>query len=67
MKVTKELRSLPERELQEKLREFKKELLKLNVQVVTGAQASNPGKLRQTKKNIARTLTLLKEKEVKLR
>jgi len=48
-----------------RLEEFKKELSKLNVQVATGAVASSSGKLRQTKKNIARVLTLLKEKEVK--
>ena len=47
-----------------KLDEFKKELLKLNVQVATGANTSNPGKLRQTKKNIARILTILNQKEV---
>ena len=64
MKATKDFRSLSKTELQERLGEFKKELLKLNVQVATGANTANPGKLRQTKKNIARVLTLLKEKEV---
>ena len=63
MKVTKELRALSSKELHEKLGEFKKELLKLNAQVAGGASASNPGQLKQTKKNIARVLTLLKEKE----
>ena len=64
MKITKNFRSLSREELQERLGEFKKELLKLNVQVATGANTANPGKLKQTKKNIARVLTLLKEKEV---
>tara|TARA_Y100000034_G_C6779907_1_gene348510 strand:+ start:507 stop:707 length:201 start_codon:yes stop_codon:yes gene_type:complete len=64
MKITKELRELPAPELQSRLKEFKKELLKLNVEVATGANPSSPGKLKQTKKNIARILTLLKEKEV---
>lgn len=63
MKLTKELRDLSTSELENRLGEFKKELLKLNVQVSTGASPESPGKLRQTKKNIARILTLLKEKE----
>ena len=64
MKITKELRGLSGVELQSRLKEFKKELLKLNVEVSTGANPSSPGKLKQTKKNIARILTLLKENEV---
>lgn len=64
MKVTKDLRPLQSNELQKRLEEFKKELLKLNVQVSTGGSAANPGKLKQTKKNIARILTLIKEREV---
>lgn len=63
MKTTKIFRSLSQNELQERLGEFKKELLKLNVQVATGANTANPGKLKQTKKNIARILTLLEEKK----
>lgn len=62
MKITKSFREQQIPELKEKLEEFKKELLKLNVQVATGS-AANPGKLKQTKKNIARILTLIREKE----
>jgi len=66
MKITKELKDLSEEQLNVRLEEFKKELLKLNVQVATGASPESPGKLKQTKKNIARILTLLREKnEVK--
>ena len=64
MKTTKDLRALSSTELHTRLVEFKKELLKLNVQVATGANPASPGKLRQTKKNIARIMTLLAEKEV---
>ena len=64
MKITKELRALSKGELKKRAEEFKKELLKLNVQVVSGANTASPGKLRQTKKNIARINTLLKEAEV---
>jgi len=67
MKVTKELRSLSKQELEKRLEEFKKELLKLNVQVASGANTTSPGKLRQTKKNIARIKTLFKEMEEKSR
>ncbi len=62
MKITKELRALSEAEMKSRLGEFKKELLKLNVEVATGANPSSPGRVKQTKKNIARILTLLKEK-----
>lgn len=65
MKIMKELKELSLPVLQERLVEFKKELLKLNVQVATGANTANPGKLKKTKKNIARILTVLKEKEGK--
>ena len=61
MKVTKELRKLSSEEMVKRLEEFKKELLKLNVEVATGANPANAGKLRQTKKNIARILTLQQE------
>jgi len=63
MKTTKDLRALSSPELKIRLVEFKKELLKLNVQVATGANPASPGKLRQTKKNIARIMTLTHEKE----
>jgi len=66
MKITKELRGLSPKERKTRLEEFKKELLKLNVQVATGANTTSPGKLKQTKKNIARILTLMNEKEEKL-
>ena len=65
MKITNELRSLSVEEMEKRLEEFKKELLKLNVEVATGANPANSGKLRQTKKNVARILTLIRESEVK--
>lgn len=57
--------SLSEEQLRERLVEFKKELLKLNSQVASGANVQNPGKLKQIKKNIARVLMLLNQKEAK--
>ena len=58
MSISPELKSLSRQELEARLQESRKELLKLNVQVATG-NARNPGKVKQTKKNIARLLTLL--------
>lgn len=63
-KINKTLKDLSTSELNERMKEFKKELLKLNVEVATGANTTSPGKLRNTKKNIARVLTLLKQKGV---
>ncbi len=66
MKVAKELRGLSPEQLQARLAEFKKELLKLNVQVATGANPESPGRLKRVKKNIARGLTIIRENEVRI-
>ena len=63
MKITKELRELSPEELKTRMVEFRTELLKLSVEVASGANPSSPGKIKQVKKNVARILTLLKEKE----
>ena len=65
MSINKELRGLSSEELNSRLTESRKELLKLNVQVATGASAAGSGKIKQTKKNIARMLSLLHQREVK--
>ena len=59
MKIVKELRALSPAELSTRLRESKKELLKLYGTAATGAAV---GKIKKNKKNIARILTLLHEK-----
>jgi ribosomal protein L29 len=64
MKATKEMKSLQHSELKVRLEEFKKELLKHHVKAASGASAVNPGKFKQTKKNIARVLTLMNQKRV---
>lgn len=66
MKITKELRGFSAEELRARKEEMQKELLKMNTQVATGTNVSNPGKLKLTKKNVARILTLLKEKGGKI-
>lgn len=62
MKITKNFRGLPENDLSERLKEFKKELLKLSVQVTTGTAAQSSGKIRQLKKNVARIATIVQER-----
>ena len=59
---TKELRNLTKKDLETKLDELKKELIKLNAQVATGTVPKSPGQIKQIKKTIAKILTLQKEK-----
>jgi len=61
----KELRGLEKAELQQKIVELHKELMKDNAQVATGTIPKNPGKLKLAKKTIARIKTILAEKEAK--
>lgn len=58
MKAAKELRNLSAEELTLRIRESKKELLKLR----SSASAPTAGKIKKNKKNIARILTILREK-----
>ena len=62
MKI-KELKGLNEDEKKARLEELRKELIKHNAQIATGTVPKSPGQVKQTKKTIARILTLLKEKE----
>ncbi|MDQ3931930.1 MAG: 50S ribosomal protein L29 [Actinomycetota bacterium] len=57
-----ELRELPEEELRERLAEHKEELFNLRFQHVTG-QLDNPHRMKQVKGEIARVLTVLRERE----
>lgn len=59
-----EIRALSSSELSKKLREEKEELFNLRFQHSIN-QLDNPMKLVETKKNIARILTVLREKELK--
>ncbi len=58
-----ELRDLSVEELQKKLIDFKDELFSLRFQMVTG-QLGNPMRLKEVKRNIARTKTILREIEL---
>ena len=56
-----ELRELSDAELVEKLEEFKEELFNLRFQNVTG-QLDNPRRLKQVRHDIARVLTVQRER-----
>ncbi len=61
MKVS-EIRKLKDEEILAKIKETKKELLNLRVKNATGS-LENPSKLKELKKDVARMLTVLKERE----
>ncbi len=60
---TSELRALSEAELKERLEELIDELANLRIQKAT-RQLTNPSKIRQVKRDIARHKTLLRELEL---
>ena len=64
---SKEVRGLDKGMINEKMRELKKELVKINAQVAIGAALSNPGQARKIKRTIAKILTIEHEKEKKSR
>ena len=64
MKI-KELKGLGKEEIVSRLEELRKELIKHRAQIATGTVPKSPGQVKQTKKTIAKILTILKEKEGK--
>ena len=62
-----DLKQMNEIQLNEKLSDLKKEMMKINTQISTGTTPENPGRVRAVKKTIARIITVLnlKEKEPK--
>ena len=65
MKI-KEIRGMSKEDLNAKLEELRKELVKVNAQIATGTTPKNPGHVKQVKKNIAKIITILKEKELEV-
>ena len=63
MTRAKELRELGVDELQAKVLEGKDELFRLRFQLATGKQ-DNSARMGQVRKDIARTLTILREREI---
>lgn len=62
MKGTETLRALTSPELQEKARALRRELFALRMQRTSG-RVENPGRFRQARREIARILTILGEKD----
>ncbi len=63
MKIS-EIRKLKDEEILKKVKETKKELLNLRVKNATGS-LDKPSKLKELRKDVARMLTVLKERENK--
>lgn len=61
MKI-KEIRSKTSEELQSKVAELRRELVKERAQVALGSQLKSPRKIYQLRKTIAQMLTLLHER-----
>ncbi len=59
----KEFRDMNEGQLKDKITELRLELIKQNAQIATGTTPKSPGLVRETKRNIARILTILKSKQ----
>lgn len=60
----KELAAMAQPDLKAKLTELQKDLMKDNAQVATGTLPKNPGKIRVTKKTIAKIKQILAKTEV---
>lgn len=60
----KEIRSMSKEEKIKKLNELRAELIKLRTQAFLGT-LTNIGRIKVTRKNIARLLTILREEELK--
>jgi large subunit ribosomal protein L29 len=58
-----ELREADESELENRLADAKQELFNLRFQIVTG-QLDNSARLKDVRRDIARILTVLREKEI---
>lgn len=58
-----ELRELPDDELRQRYAEAKEELFNLRFQAVTG-QLDDPRRLSRVRRDIARVLTVMREREI---
>lgn len=59
-----ELRDMTNEELMEKVGDLKQELFNLRFQLATG-QLDNPMRIKEVKKSIARSKTILRERELR--
>ncbi len=63
MTAASELREMPDEEILEALAENKHELFNLRFQIVTG-QLDNPRRIKEVKREIARILTVMRERSI---
>jgi large subunit ribosomal protein L29 len=63
MKKTAEIRELAAAEIKEKAAALRRDLAKEKAVIASGTRPENPGKIRSIRRDIARMLTILKEKE----
>lgn len=61
----KELKLMNEFDLESKVIELKKELMKINSQIAIGTLPKSPGKIKSMKRTIAKILTIKREKSMK--
>ncbi len=61
----KEIKSMSTEDLNNRLEEIRKDLVKQNAQIATGTTPKSPGQIKQMKKTIARILTVMNSKENK--
>ncbi|MBT4174929.1 50S ribosomal protein L29 [archaeon] len=65
MKLKKsDLAKMEKKDLEKRLTELRKELIKVNAQIATGTVPENPGDVKNIKKNIARILTKFNNKKM---
>jgi large subunit ribosomal protein L29 len=65
MPTATELRELEDDELENRLAEYRREMLNLRFQLATG-QLDNHARLNDAKRNVARVLTVLRDREIAL-
>ncbi len=59
----KELRLMNDFDLENKVIELKKELMKINSQIAIGTVPKSPGKVREMKRAIAKIITIKRQKQ----
>lgn len=64
IKRAKEIREMDEEEMEDLLSQLRNDLAKENAAIASGTQPENPGKIKEIKKTIARTLTIKNERGV---
>ena len=60
---TSEIRDMTTAEIEQKIQSLKEELFNLRFQLATG-QLENPARIREVRKSIARSKTVLREREL---